>query len=111
MTLVHTAHLRVRADAVARFRERLARHAATSLAAEPGCLRFDVFQERDDPALFLLIEEYADEAALAAHREAPHYLAFRADVADWVSGREWWFWPTAAAVHRDGKPGGGDDGA
>lgn len=98
MPLIHTAHLKVRADAVAPFRARLARHAATSLAAEPGCLRFDLFQERTRPELFLLVEHYADDAALAAHRAAPHYLAFRADVKEWVEERSWWFWDALGEV-------------
>ena len=44
--------------------------------AEPGCLRYDVFQDFDDSDCILVIEEYADHAALAAHRESPHYLAW-----------------------------------
>ncbi len=99
MPLLHTAHLRVRPEAVEAFRARIARHAATSLEREPGCHRFDVHQERDDPTLFLLIEVYTDDAALAAHRESEHYLAFRADVATWIVDRTWWFWPDERAVH------------
>lgn len=74
------------------FRDRLLRHAAATLAAEEGCLRFDVHQDRDQPNRFFLYEIYVDEAALAIHREAPHYLAFRHDTADQVSERLWWFW-------------------
>ncbi|ETA53248.2 hypothetical protein P279_04270 [Rhodobacteraceae bacterium PD-2] len=92
MTLLHPAHLTVRPDAIQSFRARLARHAAITLEREDGCLRFDVHQDRDVPARFLLIEVYADDAALAAHREAPHYLQFRRDVAEWVTDRQWWFW-------------------
>ncbi len=92
MPLLHTAHLKVREDAVEPFRARLARHAKTSVAREPGCRSFEFHQERDDPALFLLVEVYDDEAALEAHRTSEHYLAFRADVADWVVDRKWWFW-------------------
>jgi quinol monooxygenase YgiN len=92
MPLVHTAHLRVREDIVAQFRARLLRHAGTTLEAEPGCSRFDVHQENSDPTLFFLYEVYADETALEAHRAAPHYLAFREDVKDWVTERTWWFW-------------------
>jgi quinol monooxygenase YgiN len=42
--------------------------------------------------LFLLIEVYADDAALEAHRKSAHYLQFREDVNDWVVERKWWFW-------------------
>jgi autoinducer 2-degrading protein len=92
MCLLHSAHLRVRDDIVDHFKARLRRHTEITLAAEPGCHRFDVHQERDDPTLFLLLEVYADVAALEVHREAPHYLAFREDVKDWVIDRKWWFW-------------------
>jgi autoinducer 2-degrading protein len=92
MPILHTAHLRAREDVIDRFRERLLRHARITLDAEPGCHRFDIHQEANDPALFLLIETYADEAALAAHRASPHYLQFREDVKGWVVERTWWFW-------------------
>ena len=94
-TILHTAHLTVREDALEVFRARLLRHAATSVEVEPGCERFDVFQERGNPCLFLLIEIYRDQAALDAHRGSPHYLAFREDTKDWVVERRWWFWTGA----------------
>ncbi|MCK6454458.1 MAG: antibiotic biosynthesis monooxygenase [Alphaproteobacteria bacterium] len=90
--LLHTAHLTFRPDAVDRFKERILRHAHTSLRREPGCRRFDVHQETGDPTLVLLIEVYADAAALEAHRQSAHYEAFREDTKDWVTDRKWWFW-------------------
>jgi (4S)-4-hydroxy-5-phosphonooxypentane-2,3-dione isomerase len=45
--------------------------------AEPGCLRFDVAQSKEDPTQFLLWECYVDEAAAAFHKTTPHYLAFK----------------------------------
>jgi len=95
MAILHTAHLRVQDEVIAVFKARLLRHARTSLEAEPGCTRFDVFQESGDPALFLLIEVYADEAALDAHRVSAHFEAFREDTRDWVIERTWWFWTPA----------------
>jgi autoinducer 2-degrading protein len=92
MAIFHTAHLETRDDVVDRFRERILRHARITLEAEPGCHRFDVHQEVSKPTLFLLIESYADEAALESHRMSPHYLQFREDVKDWVIGRAWWYW-------------------
>jgi autoinducer 2-degrading protein len=92
MPIFHTAHLRVRKDVIDRFRERLLRHARMSHDAEPGCHRFEVHQETNDPTLFLLIEIYADKIAFEAHRSSAHYLAFREDVRDWVTERTWWHW-------------------
>ena len=45
--------------------------------AEPGCLRFDVAQSKEDPTRFLLWEVYLDEEAAAFHKTTPHYLAFK----------------------------------
>ncbi len=90
--IVHTAHLVCRPDAIEAFRDRLLKHAAISLEVEEGCHRFDVHQDREDPTRFLLVEHYAHEAALKAHHDSPHFHAFRADTADWVTGRTWWFW-------------------
>ena len=92
MGVFHTAHLRVRAEVVGPFKARLLRHARFSVTEEPGCGRFDVYQDRSDPALFLLVESYADKAAFEVHRTSPHYLAFREDVKDWVVDRKWWYW-------------------
>ncbi|HSD41253.1 MAG TPA: putative quinol monooxygenase [Burkholderiales bacterium] len=94
--IFHTAHLTCRADVVEAFKARLLRHARTSVEREPGgCLRFDVHQETTDPRLFLLLEEYADDGALDAHRASVHYKAFREDTKDWVIDRKWWFWSPA----------------
>ena len=49
---------------------------------EPGNLRFDVFQNADDPERFVLVEVYEDAAAAARHKETAHYLAWRDAVAD-----------------------------
>lgn len=52
---------------------------------EPGNLRFDVLRDADDPTRFLIYEAYLDAAAAAAHKETPHYLAWRIAVADWMA--------------------------
>jgi quinol monooxygenase YgiN len=40
---------------------------------EPGCILYQANRSRENPDHFLLYEQYADEAALAAHREAPYF--------------------------------------
>ena len=104
MHVFHTAHLRVHAAVVEQFKSRIARHARFSVTQEPGCLQFDVHQDRSDPALFLLLESYADEAAFEGHRTAPHYIAFREDVKDWVVERTWWYWNQLDAAGAGGPP-------
>ena len=41
--------------------------------AEPGCLRFDVYHSAAEPRRFTLVEHWADEAAIEAHRLAEAY--------------------------------------
>ena len=52
---------------------------------EPGCLRFDVLQENEDPNKIHLYEVYKDQVALDAHRQAPHYTKWRETVKDWFA--------------------------
>jgi autoinducer 2-degrading protein len=52
---------------------------------EPGNLRFDVLQVKADPTRFILYEAYESEAAAQAHKETPHYLAWKETVADWMA--------------------------
>jgi quinol monooxygenase YgiN len=55
---------------VARISLELAR---SSLSDESGCRGFTVTRSRHDPRLFLLVERYADDDALAEHSRAPHF--------------------------------------
>jgi autoinducer 2-degrading protein len=48
---------------------------------EPGNLRFDVLQRDDDRTRFVLVEVYRDAEAAAAHKQTPHYMAWRDAVA------------------------------
>lgn len=40
---------------------------------EPGCLDYRVIRSADDPHVFVIIEEYADESAFEAHKSTPHF--------------------------------------
>lgn len=42
---------------------------------EPGCLLYVVHRHRENPRQFFIYERYRDDAALAAHRQAPHFQA------------------------------------
>lgn len=42
---------------------------------EPACLVYRASRSLEDPDVFVLYEEYADQAALEAHRETPHFKA------------------------------------
>ena len=54
---------------------------ASNSVKEPGVARFDVIQQQDDPARFVLVEVYRDAVdAPAAHKQTPHYARWRETV-------------------------------
>jgi len=62
--------------------EAILRRMVPATRGEPGCRRYDLFKSNDASGamLFYLVEHYADEASLGAHRETEHYKAYRADI-------------------------------
>ncbi|MBB4099952.1 putative quinol monooxygenase [Sphingomonas kyeonggiensis] len=48
--------------------------------AESGNLRYDLWQDRTDPARFVLDELYADDEAVAAHRASPHFQNYLSQI-------------------------------
>jgi len=43
---------------------------------EPGCLAYTVHRHKTDPLRFFIYEQYRDDAALAAHRNSPHFQEY-----------------------------------
>ena len=52
---------------------------------EPGIARFDVIQQQDDPARFVLVEVYCSSEDPARHKETAHYQKWRDTVADMMA--------------------------
>ena len=44
-----------------------------------------MLQDNEDPNRIFLYEIYRDDAALEAHRNAPHFLKWREEVKDWFA--------------------------
>jgi quinol monooxygenase YgiN len=40
---------------------------------EPGCERFELYQSKTDPKVFMLVERWSSEEALDLHRQAKAY--------------------------------------
>jgi autoinducer 2-degrading protein len=78
--------VQVKPEYVAQYLEQIRYDAEHSEKDEPGCLRFDVIQDRDDPNRFHYYEVYRDEAALGAHRQTPHFKAYSEAVQPWLAG-------------------------
>jgi quinol monooxygenase YgiN len=84
MIVLHVT-IQVKPENVAEFLEVVRYDAEHSEKDEPGCLRFDVIQDRDDPNRFYFYEVYRDEEALAAHREAPHFKYYADKTRPWLA--------------------------
>lgn len=50
--------------------------------AEPGNLRYDLWQDQAEPTRFILDELYIDAAAVAAHRATAHFQTYLAAIKD-----------------------------
>ena len=77
--------VRVKPEERERFLKAIEVDALGSERDEPGCMRFNVLQVAQDHNVYYFYEVYRDEAALEAHRAAPHYAVWRA-AADTLDG-------------------------
>lgn len=71
MTVHVIARLTARSDTVAGLRTLLL-NLIEPTRREAGCLRYILLHSAADPTDFTFIEEWKDEAALAAHSATPH---------------------------------------
>jgi len=62
----------VKSEMIEDFREATVKNASNSIK-EPGVIRFDLLQQQDDPAKFVISEVYKSAEAIAAHKETAHY--------------------------------------
>ena len=77
--------VRIKPGARERFLQAIEVDCIGSERDEAGCFCFNVLQDQQDPNVYYFMEVYRDEAALEAHRAAPHYAVWRA-AADTLDG-------------------------
>jgi autoinducer 2-degrading protein len=77
--------VRVKPEERERFLKAIEVDALGSEGDEPGCMRFNVLHDQQDANVYYFYEVYRDEAAIEAHRAAPHYAVWRA-AADTLDG-------------------------
>jgi quinol monooxygenase YgiN len=83
MLIVHV-FVHVKPDCIEDFKNASLENAGHSVQ-EPGIVRFDVIQQTDDPARFVLIEIYRTVDAPSEHKETAHYATWRDTVADMMA--------------------------
>ena len=80
--IVTCVHVKVRPEKIQEFIEAMTLNHRGSVE-EPGNLRFDVLQQADDPARFMIYEAYESEEAVRLHKETvalPEMEGYRARV-------------------------------
>ncbi len=77
-------HVHVKPECVDAFKQASLDNASNSVKEE-GIARFDVIQQTDDPARFILFEVYRSAEAQSAHKETAHYARWRDTVADMMA--------------------------
>ena len=82
--VVTCVQIRVRPESVDAFIEASVENHKQSVK-EPGNLRFDFVRQAGDPSRCMIYEAYESEAAVAAHKETPHYLKWRDTVKDMMA--------------------------
>ena len=78
---VITVQASLREEDLARFLAASIANGRASVGTEPGCHRFDIFQDADNPGRVGFHEVYGNDDAVAAHGESEHF-------AMWLSATE-----------------------
>ncbi len=58
----------------------------TVRSSEPGTVYFGLHRSQTGTGCHSVMEQYRDEAALAAHRNTPHYLAIPTTFGEFMAG-------------------------
>lgn len=83
--IVRAITVHVKSDKIDAFKEATIKNRAGSIQ-EPGILRFDILQKKDEPEEFFLYEVYVSEEATAAHKETAHYREWKETVELMMAG-------------------------
>ena len=62
------------------------RMAKATWEVDKGCVQYEVFRSEKAPERFLLLEEWADEESLEAHKNTPHMLELRKSMTLLIEG-------------------------
>ena len=77
-------HIQVKPENIEAFKLATLENARNSIQ-EDGVVRFDVLQQADSPARFVLFEIYKSPEDQLKHRDTQHYQVWRDTVTDWMA--------------------------
>lgn len=82
--IVTLVHVEVKSEFISLFIDATRQNHECSIK-EPGNFRFDILQDSQNPAKFILYEAYESEDAVAAHKQTDHYATWREVVGPWMA--------------------------
>ena len=74
--LIYQFHHYIKPELVEAYKDAILENVRETVK-EPGIIRFEVFQDSEDPTHFSLLEIYRDQVARETHLETPHFLKFK----------------------------------
>ena len=80
---------------------RASQHRDNVRTNEPGCQRFEISIEEQNPNLVRLYEVYEDEAAVQHHMQTPYMISYREETAPMIADRKL---TRAVMTHDQGEP-------
>lgn len=78
----------IESESIAAYLKASVANGSAAVETEPGCYRFDVIQDAENPALIGFYEVYADDAAVDAHSETAHFHKW-VDATDGMGDMGW----------------------
>ena len=88
MTVGLVVHLDIESDHLDEFLDIVRKHGRFSVDNEPGCLSFNVLRSTEAVGKVILVETYADQAALDSHWASEHMQAYRERTGSMIRSRE-----------------------
>ncbi len=85
--VVLVVELEISPGSLEAFIDIVTKHGANSMKIEEGCLRFEVLKPREAENKVILVEMYADDAALDSHWNSDHMAAYRKKVSEMILSR------------------------
>lgn len=86
MTIALIARLQIREGKEEEFEQVFAELTAAVRANEEGNLLYALHRSRNDPQTYVVLEQYADQAAVEAHQQSEHFRTIGARMGPCLGG-------------------------
>lgn len=86
--MVRMAKIKVDPSQLKEYNAALKEQMNTAIKLEPGVLSYYAVSDKKNPSEITIIEVYADTTAYQSHIKMPHFLKYKARVADMVNSLE-----------------------